>query len=128
MPVALSMNILRTNDFNVYPLRTLRLCGEQEVMGLLRPSQKLRTGLTHPTLADTKTIENYISVSKKTSRIKISLTPAEITFGEPLTITGSISLMLKAEVTLIIFTKNSLKEVLRQTTFTISISILHRMA
>ena len=38
MPVASKVNVLRTNVFNVYPLRTLRLCGEQEVMGLLRPS------------------------------------------------------------------------------------------
>ena len=44
MPVALSVNVLQTNVFNVYPLRSLRLCGEKEVMGLLR--------LTHPTLAN----------------------------------------------------------------------------
>ena len=43
-PVALMVNVLRINDFNVYPLRTLRLCGEQEMMGLLRltrPTRKL---------------------------------------------------------------------------------------
>ena len=31
MPVASNVNVLRTNVFNVYPLRTLRLCGEQFV-------------------------------------------------------------------------------------------------
>ena len=31
MPVVLKVNVLRTNGFNVYPLRTLRLCGEQDV-------------------------------------------------------------------------------------------------
>ena len=51
-PLHTKVNVMRTNIFNVYPLRSLRLvCGEQEMMGLLRPSQKLRTGLTHPTLA-----------------------------------------------------------------------------
>ena len=38
MPVALSVNVLRTNVFNVYPLRALRLCGEKETMGSLHPS------------------------------------------------------------------------------------------
>jgi len=49
---------------------------------------------------DTETRENYISVSRKSSTIEATISDPEITFGESITITGSISPAHQAQVTL----------------------------
>ena len=51
--------------------------------------------------ADTKTIRNYITVTdKEASRITLSLSPSEITFGESLSLTGQISPAIQEDVLL----------------------------
>ncbi len=49
---------------------------------------------------NTKTIDDYISVSRKKSSLELSLSPSEINFGESLTLQGNISPALQTEITL----------------------------
>ena len=56
--------------------------------------------VTGPDKSNTKTRENYISVTRKTSTIELIISDSEITFGESITITGQISPAHQAQVTL----------------------------
>src|SRR3990167_266909 len=56
--------------------------------------------VTGPDKSNTKTRENYISVTRKTSTIELIISDSEITFGEFITISGQISPAHQAQVTL----------------------------